>query len=134
MCVFCDIANGKNPCHKIYEDDLTMAFLNIKQICEDHTLVIPKEHYKNMFDCPHELYNTVVQTTVKIAKHYKSLGYDGISLLSNNGDTAIGTGQTVSHLHFQIFPRSSKNPFGLINQQENLKRDFDAEQKKFMLN
>ena len=133
MCVFCEIVRGEKPCHKIYEDDLTLAFLNIKPTCEGMTLVIPKTHYTNMFDCPPGLYDAVVRTTIKISKHYKSLGYDGVSILSNNGDTPIGTGQSVAHLHFQIFPRSSNAPFALINQTVNVKRDLDIEQKKFAL-
>jgi len=133
MCIFCEIVKGEKSCHKIYEDDLTLAFLNIKQTCEGMTVVIPKSHYKNMFDCPPDIYDAVVKTAVKVSKHYKSLGYDGISILSNNGNTPVGTGQSIAHLHFQIFPRDSKKPFVLINQTPNLERDFNAEQKKFAL-
>jgi len=131
MCVFCKIVEGSQEFHKIYEDDLTLAFLNIKPTYEGLTLVIPKAHYENMFDCPKDLYHIVVETVLKVSSHYRSLGYD-ITILSNNGVDA--TGQSVPHLHFQIVPRKRSAPIIFLNKPPRLERDFNAEQKKFRLN
>jgi len=107
-CIFCKIIAGEIPSYKIYEDEHSFAFLDIAKDFEGHTLVIPKKHYENLFDCPKEELEYVIKAVQKIANHYKVKGYDGINILNANGKSAE---QSVSHLHFHIIPR--KNNDGL---------------------
>ena len=108
-CIFCKIAQGKSPCYKIYEDDYTLAFLDISKDCYGHTLVIPKKHFKNTLDCDEEIFARVMLSVQKIAKHYvNDLGFKGVNILNANNKEA---GQTVFHLHFHILPKMEENDF-----------------------
>lgn len=105
-CVFCKIIKGEIPCYKIYEDEYTLAFLDISKDVDGHTLVIPKKHVVNILDCDAETLQHVLNIVKKVAKHYIDIGYSGINLLNANGKTA---GQSVFHLHFHIFPRKESD-------------------------
>ncbi|MDO8556667.1 MAG: HIT family protein [Nanoarchaeota archaeon] len=108
-CLFCKIAQGTIPCHKIYEDQHTLAFLDIKQVNEGHTLVIPKEHCENIFDVDKETLTCTMLTVKKVALTIKkALGLTGINISTNNGKP----GQEIFHLHFHIIPRFEND--GLI--------------------
>ena len=103
-CLFCGIAMGKIPAEKIYEDDDTIAFLDIGPISDGHTLVIPKQHFENLHDCPAELLGRIVSHLGKIAGVVaEAMNSDGYNVLCNNGRAA---GQLVKHLHFHIIPRN----------------------------
>ena len=103
-CIFCAIAAGEIPCFKVYEDDLVLAYLDINPFSEGHTLVIPKNHTSGLLDTPDETLARVLAAVKKIAAHLKTaLPCDGFNILQNNGAAA---GQTVSHLHFHIVPRT----------------------------
>ena len=69
-CIFCKIIKGDIPCYKIYEDDYTLAFLDISKNPEGHTLVIPKNHVENLFDENYNSFGKLEEVTTKIAKHY----------------------------------------------------------------
>ncbi len=103
MCVFCKIVNGSIPSFKIHETTNTISFLDISQNTKGHTLVIPKEHFENIFDLTpdisKELFEAVVETS-KILK--EKLGVENLNLLNNNGSVA---GQVVPHYHIHIIPR-----------------------------
>ncbi len=103
MCVFCKIVNGEIPSYKIYENETTMAFLDISQNTKGHTLVIPKKHIENIFDLDDytakELFSTVTKT-VKLLKN--KLHFEDVNILNNNGPKA---GQVVNHYHIHIIPR-----------------------------
>jgi histidine triad (HIT) family protein len=103
-CIFCLIANGQVDCHKIFEDEHTMAFLDIAHDVDGHTLVVPKVHATNILDCDEQTLAHVFSTVQKVAKHYVSLGYDGVNMLNANGHAA---GQTVGHMHIHLFPRKT---------------------------
>ncbi len=101
--VFTRIVTGELPAAKVYEDGLTLAFLDIRPATRGHTLVIPKDEYTDLYDMPPELLSAVATTTQKVAQAIKeTLNPDGINILQNNGAEA---GQTVFHYHVHILPR-----------------------------
>ena len=102
-CVFCAIAAGEIPSFKIYEDDSVLAFLDINPFSEGHTLVIPKEHYKNLLEVPPAVLAVLLERVQKLSSHIAAaLPCEGFNILQNNGAVA---GQTVNHIHFHIVPR-----------------------------
>ncbi|MFA5737075.1 MAG: HIT family protein [Candidatus Paceibacterota bacterium] len=102
-CLFCKIVSGKIPAYKIYEDDKFIAFLDIKPINFGHTLVIPKKHYRNLFDLPHDLTVEIGPLIKKIALAVKeATNADGINIGWNNEPAA---GQLIYHSHTHIIPR-----------------------------
>lgn len=107
-CIFCKIIKGEIPCYKIYEDENVLAFLDISNDIEGHTLVIPKKHYKNILDCKNEDLTHVIKVIKKISNHYISLGYNGVNVLNNNEKCAE---QSVFHLHFHILPRKDNDGY-----------------------
>lgn len=102
-CIFCKIVQKQAPSSIIYEDDLVMAFLDIKPASEGHTLVISKEHYEGIFDIPSELLGKVHQVAKTVATAAKqALNADGINIMQQNGRAA---NQEIFHLHVHIIPR-----------------------------
>jgi histidine triad (HIT) family protein len=101
--IFAKILRGEIPCVKVYEDDKTLAFMDVMPQSEGHTLVVPKEEAENILDLSREGLDAMMATTQKIAKAVNnSLRPDGIVLTQFNGAAA---GQTVFHVHFHIIPR-----------------------------
>ena len=110
-CVFCNIANNKIPCIKVYEDDDFLAFLDIHPINRGHTLVIPKKHYKDLFEIDEDILKKYLLVIKKVAfATKKALNADGINIGMNNGETA---GQVVMHAHINIIQRFTSD--GLAN-------------------
>lgn len=102
-CIFCRIASGEIPCLKIFEDEKTLAFLDIAKDVDGHILVIPKEHCTNVLDCDETLLAAVMATVKKVSRHLtEDCGYEGVNLLNASGKSA---GQSVFHLHFHIIPK-----------------------------
>lgn len=102
-CVFCKIVAGELPAHKVYEDDKILAFLSIEPVNHGHTLVIPKEHHKNLIDTPDDLLCEIILAVKKLAPAIvKAAGADGYNLGVNSERAA---GQAVFHTHFHIIPR-----------------------------
>lgn len=102
-CVFCKIIKGEIPSTGIYEDEAVKVFLNINPASRGHLLVIPKEHFENVLDCPDEILSHIIKISKKIAKLAKEkLGADAINIANNSGKEA---GQEVFHLHFHVVPR-----------------------------
>ncbi len=102
--IFAKILRGEVPSVKIYEDDKTLAFMDVMPQAEGHTLVIPKEPAENIFELSPEGAAAMVRTTQKVAKAVKKgLDAPGIMLFQLNGKQA---GQSVFHVHFHIVPRS----------------------------
>lgn len=102
-CIFCEIIKGSVPCYKIYEDEYALAFLDISNDCNGHTLVIPKKHFVNVLDCEEKYLNGVINAVQKLAKHYvETCGFEGVNILNASGEAAE---QSVFHLHFHILPR-----------------------------
>ena len=104
-CVFCKIASGQIPSIKIYEDDVVVAFLDIRPVSDGHTLVMPRQHFDQVHNCPPEVLGQVFSRMAKIAGAIASAtGADGYNVLCNNGRAA---GQIVDHLHFHVVPRNA---------------------------
>lgn len=102
-CIFCKIAAGVIPCSKVYEDDDILSFMDINPISEAHTLVITKEHYQYVHQCPPELLAKLASKLPQIAKAVHEVsGARDYNILCNNGSAS---GQEVGHLHFHIIPR-----------------------------
>ena len=107
-CIFCKIANGEAPSYKIYENEYVYAFLDISKDCYGHTLVVPKQHFENLFDCDEMFLTETIKATQKIANHYRNLGFKGVNIINASGKEAQ---QSVFHLHFHILPRTAENEF-----------------------
>ncbi len=102
-CIFCKIANGEIPSNTIYEDDAFRVILDNGPATTGHALVLPKEHYADLFSLPAEMAGQAMQVAKTVAEKEKAvLGCDGLNLVQNNGEAA---GQTVSHFHLHIIPR-----------------------------
>lgn len=102
--VFAKMLRGDIPAIKVYEDDDTLAFMDIMPQAEGHTLVIPKMAAETIFDLTDEASAAWMRTVRKVAAAVKSaLNAPGIVLFQLNG---TGAGQTVPHVHFHIIPGS----------------------------
>lgn len=101
--IFTKIIAGEIPCHKIYEDEDTLAFMDVMPQSDGHCLVIPKKGSRNLLDAePMELGNLIVVTQLIAKAAKKAFDADGIVVQQFNEAPA---GQTVFHLHFHIVPR-----------------------------
>ena len=103
-CIFCKIAAGEVPSFKVYEDDKTLAFLDIAPVNKGHTLIIPKKHFENMEDISEEELAHLMIAVKKVGAAIKStLGVAGYNIIENNDPVA---GQIIPHIHFHIVPRT----------------------------
>ncbi len=102
-CVFCEIARGRAPAHVVYEGERVLAILDKYPVSEGHTLVIPREHYRDIFELPEELLAEMMRIAKLVAlAQRRALGARGVRLLMNNGREA---GQEVMHAHMHVIPR-----------------------------
>lgn len=102
-CIFCKIAAGEIPSATIYEDDDFRVILDIEPGSKGHALILPKEHYANLYELPDELAaKTLVVAKKVITKMTEIVGCEGYNILQNNGEVA---GQTVFHFHTHLIPR-----------------------------
>ena len=102
-CIFCKLANGVCPTNSIYEDDDFNVILDLGPATKGHALILPKEHYANIYELPEEKAGKVMILAKKLAtKMTERLGADGFNLVQNNGTCA---GQTVFHFHVHLIPR-----------------------------
>ena len=102
-CIFCKLANGIFATNSIYEDGDFNIILDASPATPGHALILPKEHYANIYEMPEEL----LAKAMKLAKHQvlhmkEVLRADGFNVVQNNGETA---GQTVMHYHLHLIPR-----------------------------
>lgn len=101
--IFCRIIDGEIPCHKVYEDDDVLAFLDISQVTKGHTLVVSKKHYDNFLATPKSVMHKVMDVAQTIGQiEIKMLGAVGVNILTNCYEAA---GQTVKHFHVHVIPR-----------------------------
>lgn len=106
--IFAKILRGEIPCHKVYEDEHTLAFLDILPRSDGHTLIIPKQAARNILDVSAQNLAAVIATTQKIAQAaQKAFAADGITI--NQYSESAG-GQEVFHLHFHVIPRHDGKP------------------------
>ena len=102
-CIFCKLANGIITTNYLYEDDIVKVIFDASPASKGHVLILPKEHYDNIYSLDDDTAAHVFQVAVKIAKAMKeSLNIDGLNIVQNNGEAA---GQTVFHFHMHIIPR-----------------------------
>lgn len=108
-CLFCKFINKQIETKIIYENDYTIAFLDINPAGElmGHTLVITKKHYENIYDIPEKELEELIIIVKKIAIAVKNVsGANGVNILQNNEKAA---GQLINHIHFHIIPRKNKD-------------------------
>ncbi|MEK7139899.1 MAG: HIT family protein [Patescibacteria group bacterium] len=102
-CIFCEIIAGAIPAAVVYEDEESIAFLDITPINQGHVLVVPKHHSRNIFDARHETLAPLMRSVQKIAHAVRAgTGAEGINIHMNNESAA---GQAVFHTHIHIIPR-----------------------------
>ena len=100
--IFAKILRGEIPCHKIYEDEHTLAFMDVMPQVDGHCLVVPKAPSRGLLDADLKVLLHLLQTTQKVAAAaVKAMGADGFQIRQFN--EAAG-GQTVFHLHFHVMP------------------------------
>lgn len=110
--IFGKILDGEIPCHRVYEDDHVLAFLDIGPLSRGHTLVIPKERKQHLHELSDESAAAVGRVLPRIARAVlKATGAKAYNVLQNNGSTA---GQVVMHVHFHIIPRIGDRGLGAI--------------------
>lgn len=113
-CIFCKIANKEIPGKIVYEDDLCLAFLDLSQTTNGHTLVVPKTHYQNILDVDKEVLSHLIKVTKKLTNQIiTNLDAKCANVLTNANEVA---GQTVMHFHIHIIPR--------YNETDQIKIDF----------
>ena len=102
-CIFCKIIDGRIPSASIYEDEDFRVILDISPAAKGHALILPKEHYANLYELPEDLAAKAMLLAKKLAAHMtEKLQCDGFNLVQNNGEVA---GQTVFHFHLHLIPR-----------------------------
>ena len=122
-CIFCKIIAGEIPSSKVYEDDQVVAFLDISQVTPGHTLVVPKQHFRNLLEMDADSTSQLFARVPDIArKVMKATGAKGMNILNNNEEIA---GQTVFHTHVHLAPRYEETD-GLQISFETHEPDFSA--------
>ena len=103
MSIFEKIVSREIPATIVYEDDDTLAFMDIGPIVKGHALVIPKICYDSIAETPDDVLVKLIRVAKRIAvAQMKSLGADGVNIIQNNGEAA---GQEVPHIHIHVIPR-----------------------------
>lgn len=107
-CIFCKIANGDIPAAAVYEDTEFKAILDLGPASKGHTLILPKQHYKDICNLDSDLASKALPLAAKLGEAMKkSLGCSGFNIVQNNGKAA---GQTVFHFHMHVIPRYENGP------------------------
>ena len=102
-CIFCKIANGEIPSATVYEDSICRVILDVNPANKGHALIIPKEHFDNIYSMDAETAAKIFTIATEVAKAQKAeLNPDGLNILQNNGEAA---GQTVFHFRMHLVPR-----------------------------
>lgn len=110
-CVFCRILGGEEMVSVVYEDDRTLAFLDIQPMSKGHTLIVTKEHFPTLFDLPEELAAHCLATARRIAPGLqRAMDAQAINIFSANGSAG---GQDVLHFHLHLIPVREGEPFAL---------------------
>ena len=107
-CIFCKIANGEIPSATLYEDEEFRVILDLGPASKGHTLILPKEHYKDLCELDDAVAAKVLPLAGKMGRAMKkALHFDGFNLVQNNGEAA---GQTVMHFHMHMIPSYANGP------------------------
>lgn len=109
-CVFCGIGRGAIPCHRIWESEAALAFLDIGPLAKGHTLLIPKRHFQDIRDVSEDVLHAMLAESPKLADAVmRATGASGLNLLQNTGRSS---GQEVPHIHFHLIPRIEGDGLG----------------------
>lgn len=110
-CIFCKIAAGEIPSATLYEDDDFRVILDLGPASKGHALILPKEHYRNLYDIDEEVVaKAMILAKKMVNKLTKVLDCDGYNIVQNNGECA---GQSVFHFHMHLIPRYKGDQVGL---------------------
>ena len=100
-CIFCDIVHGRTAAHVVYEDDLSMAFLDARPLFPGHVLLVPREHIETLLDLPQPMIGPFFQTSQRLARAVETaMQAEGTFVAINNR-----VSQSVPHLHIHVVPR-----------------------------
>jgi histidine triad (HIT) family protein len=123
-CIFCKIVANQAPASIIYEEETILVFLDIRPLNMGHTLVIPKDHYVDIFDIPENVLSKMYKVVKLVSSAVKkATNADGISIIQQNGKAA---GQDIFHIHVHIVPRFEGQklpPFTELKEVERAKLD-----------
>lgn len=109
-CLFCKIVAGEIPCHRVFENDRVLAFLDINPLSVGHTVVIPRAHAVRFEQLSEDDAAALAGAIGPLADRILSaVGWEDYNLLQNNGSSA---GQVVMHVHFHIIPRRANDDLG----------------------
>ncbi len=123
-CIFCKIAAGEIPSTTLYENSEFKVFFDIAPASKGHALIIPKEHFDNVFELDSETAGKLFSLTTVVARALKEeTGCDGMNLLQNNGEVA---GQTVKHFHIHLIPRYEGDGIKLIPAEHEADKEYLA--------
>lgn len=101
MCTFCDVVAGTVTADVVFEDDISIAFLDIRPVFPGHTLIVPREHHETLPDLPDHLVPSLFTNVRTLARAVPAaLGADGSFVAMNNRIS-----QSVPHLHVHVVPR-----------------------------
>ena len=110
-CIFCKLAAGEIPSATIYEDQEFRVLLDLNPATRGHALILPKEHFMNIFEMPEEWAAKAFALAKRMSGKMKEvLGCDGFNIVQNNGAAA---GQTVFHFHIHLIPRYEHDGAGI---------------------
>ena len=119
--IFTKIVNKEIPANIIYEDNDTIAFLDIMPFEKGHTLVVPKKPYETILEMPQKEFLNLMKIVQKIAIHLEETLHCGINIWQNNKEIS---GQEVPHVHFHVIPRrTSKQAYALNNREKYLENE-----------
>lgn len=109
-CVFCSIVNGESPASVVFEDDTTLAFMDLSPVTEGHLLVVPKVHYSGLGDLDEAMGARLWTVAHRLARAlYRSeLRCEGVNLFLADGEVAF---QEVFHVHLHVMPRHADDSF-----------------------
>ena len=118
-CIFCKIVNGEIPSMKVYEDDLCMAYLDINPDTDGHTLIIPKEHYEDIYELPKDVLEHIFDVAKNLMNDLKDkLNCSGYTLMIN-----YGSSQEVKHFHLHVKPQYKDQKFVEFIKHKELLKD-----------
>lgn len=112
-CIFCKIASGEIPCHKVFENEFVLAFLDIHPCSKGHTVVIPKQHFEELKNMDHKSWLAMMNGLKLTSELVDSvLKPAGLNIGTNNRKAA---GQAVPHAHWHIIPRYENDGGGSMH-------------------
>ena len=122
-CIFCRIINGDIPSRIVFEDEWSLAFMDVANDVDGHILAVPKTHRKNILDCDDGTLIHLMKTVKRISDHLATnCGYNGVNLLNASDESA---GQSVPHFHIHIIPRRTGDGIDAWPHFDGAKRDME---------